>query len=128
MDKYFREALDSYYRYRGTTGWKYPKLQELRKFQEKKGLTYSVLDDVEVREIICGISTTEEIEKFHEWIMEQLLKNQESFDSGVISMDVKDVKVSYYDVLQMAGKVVISKDCWRTDGNKLRERLCLETA
>ena len=38
----------------GPTGWKYPKLQELRKFQEKQGLTYFVLEDVEVREVICG--------------------------------------------------------------------------
>ena len=50
----------------GPPRWKYPKLQELRRFQEKQGLTYSVLDDVEVLEIICGVSTTEEIEKFHE--------------------------------------------------------------
>ena len=32
----------------GPTGWKYTKLEELRKFQEKQGLTYSVLEDVEV--------------------------------------------------------------------------------
>ena len=75
----------------GPTGWKYPKLQELRKFQEKRGLTYSVLEDVEIREVICGVSTTEEIEKFHEWITEQYLKNQENFDSGVISMDMEDL-------------------------------------
>ena len=67
-------------------------LHELRRFQEKQGLPYSVLEDVEVCEIICGISTTEEKEKFHEWITEQHLKNQENFDSGVISMDFEDVK------------------------------------
>ena len=31
-------------------------------------------------------------------------------DSGIISMDVEDVKASYYDVMRMAGKLVISKD------------------
>ena len=54
----------------GPTGWKYPKLQELRRFQKKQGLSYSVLDEVEVREIICGISSAEEIQLFHEWITE----------------------------------------------------------
>ena len=49
----------------GSTGWKYPRLQELRKFQQKRGLTYSVLDDEEVREIICGVSSKDEIQKFH---------------------------------------------------------------
>ena len=32
----------------GSTGWKYPKLEMLRKFQQKLGLTYTVLEDVEV--------------------------------------------------------------------------------
>ena len=31
----------------------YSKFEELRRFQQKQGLTYSVLEDVEVREIIC---------------------------------------------------------------------------
>ena len=51
----------------GPTGWKYPKLEELRKFQQKRGLTYSILEDVEVREIICGVSSTEEIVKNREF-------------------------------------------------------------
>ena len=65
----------------GPTGWKYPKLQELRKFQEKKGLTYSVLEDVGVREIICGVSSIEESKNVHKWIMDRHLKNQENFES-----------------------------------------------
>ena len=59
---------------KGSTGWKYPKLQELRSFQQKQGLTYSVLEDVEVREVICGISSTEEIQKFHEWTTEKCIR------------------------------------------------------
>ena len=92
----------------GSAGWKYPKPKELRSYQENRGLTFSVLDEVEVREIICRVSTQDEIEKLHEWIMEKHLKNQEKFDSGVFSMDVEDVKASYYDVMRMVGKLVIS--------------------
>ena len=122
----------------GSAGWKYPRLQELRKlFQQKEGLTYSALEDVEVKEIICGISSTDKIQKFHEWTTKKHLENQDTFDSGVISMDSEDVKASYYDVMQMAGKDVISRkfhpfqrrlderpvsglmeDCWKqTPGN-----------
>ena len=50
----------------------------------------------------------EEIEKFHEWITEKHLENQDTFDSGVVSMDLEDVKAFYYDVMRMAGKIVIS--------------------
>ena len=105
----------------GPKGWKYPWLQELRKFQLKRGLTYSVLDDVEVREIICGVSSKKEIQKFHKWITEKHLENQDTFDSGVVSMDVEDVKVSYYDVMRTARKIVYpanlnpSSDIWMTD-------------
>ena len=42
--------------------------------------------------------------------MEKHLENQSLFDSGVILMDVEDVKVSYYDVMRMAGKIVISRE------------------
>ena len=68
----------------GSAGWKYPKLKELRSYQENRGLTFSVLEEVEVREIICGVSTQDEIEKFHEWIKEKHLKDQDKFDSGVL--------------------------------------------
>ena len=36
----------------GSTVWKYLRLQELRRFQQKRGLTYSVLEDMEVRDYL----------------------------------------------------------------------------
>ena len=60
--------------------------------------------------MICGVSLVEEIQTFHEWIMEMHLENQNLFDSGVMFMDVEDVKMSCYDVMRMAGKIIISKD------------------
>ena len=41
----------------GSAGWKYPKLKELRSYQDNRGFPFSVLKEVEVREIICGVST-----------------------------------------------------------------------
>ena len=74
----------------GSTGQKYPRLEDLRKYQSNRGLTFSVLEEVEVREKIWGISTKDEIKKFHEWITKKHIKNQDKFDTGVISMDVKE--------------------------------------
>ena len=37
------------------TGWKYPKLQDLNKFQERRGLNYSVIEEVEVQESLEGV-------------------------------------------------------------------------
>ena len=64
----------------GHTGWKYPKIEELRKFQQKQGLTYSVLEDVEVQEIICGVSPNEDIEKFYDVMLmtEKIFISRES--------------------------------------------------
>ena len=41
---------------------------------DNKGLTFSVIKEVEVREIVCGESTVEDIEKFHEWITKNILR------------------------------------------------------
>ena len=38
---------------------------------------------------------------------EKHLENQDEFDTGVISMDVEDVKASYFDIMRMAGEIVI---------------------
>ena len=75
-----------------------------------------------MREIICGISTQDEIEKFHEWITEKHLKNQDKFDSGVLSMDVEDVKASYYDVMRMSGELVISDPGTQISKSKIDDR------
>ena len=62
---------------------------------------------MEVREIICGVSSTKEIIRFHEWVTEKHLENQDSFDTSIISMNVEDVKDSYFNMMRMAGKIVI---------------------
>ena len=42
--------------------------------------------------------------------MEKHLLNQNKFDSGVVLMDVEDVKASYFDVMRMAMNLMISKE------------------
>ena len=100
----------------GLTEWKYPKLQDLKRFQERRGLNYPVINEVEVREIICGISTSEEMQLFHEWIMEEHLLNQSKFDTNIVSTDVEDVKASYYDIMRI---VVIYIYTWNCGEKKL---------
>ena len=85
------------------------------------------------------MSTHEEIEKCHEWITEKHLSNQDEFNTGAISMDMEDVKASYYDIMRMAGEIVISshgtqifkkrvddravpgisEDCWKQTPGKI---------
>ena len=66
-----------------------------------------MLEEIEVRELVCGVSSEEEIAATREWINKMHEKDQNSFSSQVISLDVEDVKVTYYDTLRMAGKLSI---------------------
>ena len=66
-----------------------------------------MLEEIEVRELMCGISSEKEISKTREWIKEMHRMDQEFFGYQVISLDVEDVKVTYYDTLRMAGKLSI---------------------
>ena len=58
-----------------------------------------MLDSIEVREIIMGVSTKEEIQETHNWVTSNYLKDQEKFGSKVVSMNVEDVTASYYDLM-----------------------------
>lgn len=82
---------------------KYPKLEKLELYQEKRGLSLDMLDKIEVQEIVCGVSSKPEIEEIHEWVTKMNKKDQATFGTRVISMDVEDVKVTFYDTLRMAG-------------------------
>ena len=38
-------------------GWKFPKLGDLEKYQTNRGLNLGMLDEIEVRELVCGVSS-----------------------------------------------------------------------
>ena len=54
--------------------------------------------------------------------MEKHLKDQDKFDSAALSMDVEDVKASYYDVMRMAGELVISNPGTQIFKSKIDDR------
>ena len=66
-----------------------------------------MLKEIEVRELVCGVSSEEEIAATREWINRMHAIDQSSFASQVVSLDVEDVKTTYYDTLRMAGKLSI---------------------
>ena len=68
-----------------------------------RGLSYDMLDSIEVREIVMGVSTKEEILETHNWVTSNYFKDQEKFESKVVSMDVEDVTAPYYDLMRMLG-------------------------
>ena len=64
---------------RAGAGWKYPKLEDIESYQNNRGLSWDMLDQIEVRELICGVSSEEEIKDTHHWLKDQYGKDQERF-------------------------------------------------
>ena len=91
-------------------GWKYPRLKDLKKYQSNRGLNLGMLKEIEVRELVCGVSLEEEIVATRDWISKMHEMDQSLFGSQVISIDVEDVKVTYYDTLRMPGKLDIKSE------------------
>ena len=60
-----------------------------------------MLEQIEVREIICGISSSLEILDIHEWITSMYKLDQETFATRIISMDVENVRTTFYDTLRL---------------------------
>ena len=66
-----------------------------------------MLDSIEEREIVIGVSSKEEIIEIHNWVTSNYLKDQEKFGSKVLSMDVEDVTAWYYDLMRMLDRLPI---------------------
>ena len=100
------------YRHKINTGGdsKCMKMYLTRISKSNRGLNLGMLEEIEVRELVCGVSSEEEIAATQEWIFRMHERDQSSFAFQVISMDVEDVKVRYYDTLRMAGKLEIKPE------------------
>ena len=66
-----------------------------------------MLKEIEVRELVCGVSSEEEIATTRKWINRMHANDQSTFASQVVSLGVEDVKTTYYDTLRMAGRLSI---------------------
>ena len=76
-----------------------------------------MLEDVEVREIITGVTKPDEIKSIVKWFWHQHGKDQALFPTKTISMDAEDVQVSLYDCYRLAGKISF------TPGSRLQDSL-----
>ena len=59
----------------------------------------------EVREIVGGVSSPEEIFKTRKWMEDQHAKDKAIRPTSVVSMDVKELRVTHYDWMKMTGEL-----------------------
>ena len=81
--------------------WKYPSSNTIHGIQRDRGLSFQMLKDVEVKEIIAGVSSQEEILEIKLWMQEQHAKDQAILPTRVVSMDLEELHVSHYDWMKM---------------------------
>ena len=86
-------------------GWKYPSSDTFLGIQANPGLSYQMLEDVEVKEIVAGISSPEEILEIRKWMEIQQAKDQAILTMGVVSMDVEEVRITHYDWMSVTGEL-----------------------
>ena len=60
-----------------------------------------MLDDVEVKEIIIGVSSPEEILEIRKWMEAQHAKDQAILQTNVVSMDMEELRITHYDRMRM---------------------------
>ena len=94
-----------------SSGWTYPNPGVLRYYQENRALSLEMLRQVEVREIIVGKSTPEQVIECRKWIQKQYEVDQTVFPTKVIAMDVEEAKLSRYDELRLLGVIPITSKC-----------------
>ena len=64
-----------------------------------------MLEDVEVKEIMAGTSSAEEILEIRKWMEAHQAKDQLILPTKVVSMDVEEVRVTHYDWMKMTGEL-----------------------
>ena len=88
--------------------WRFPRLDLLKGFQKDRGLSYNMLRDCVVKEIVVGKYSPSEIKEISEWMDAMHERDQVSLPCSAISLDVEDQQTSLYDVYRMCGKLEFS--------------------
>ena len=61
-------------------GWKYPSADTIHGIPKNRGVSYQMLGDVKVREVVAGVSSPEEILETRKWMEDQHAKDQAILD------------------------------------------------
>ena len=83
--------------------WKFPPKEEIKFYQRARNVNYKLLDEVQVREIIIGETSVEEIKSITTWMWKQWEKDQRMNPTQIISLDNEEIKCTLYDIYRMAG-------------------------
>ena len=92
------------------TGWKFPTPDLISRASIDRSPSYKMLEDIEVREIIVGVTPPDEVKRIHGWIKHKMSLDRMDFPAEFISMDVEDLRVSSYDWMRMVGELPMDNE------------------
>ena len=90
--------------------WKFPSSDLVRNLQLYRGLGNFMLLEVEVKEIVVGVTSNEKVMKIREWLNSCYFRDEIEYPTGTISMDVETICGTRFDILRMAGAWTYSVD------------------
>ena len=85
--------------------WKLPPREEIKFYQRARGLSYDMLQDVRVEEIVVGESSTREIDDVIKFFWDNWCKDQRMLPTQTCSMDNEEVRLTLYDVYRLSGRI-----------------------
>ena len=85
--------------------WKYPPKEEIKFYQKARSLSYNMLEDVVVKEIVVGVTTEAEIKAVASWMWDQWEKDQRMNPTQIMSLDNEEIQINLYDVYRLAGRI-----------------------
>ena len=85
--------------------WNMPSIEYLSFMQENRGMSLSMLGRITVQEIIVGETSATRIKEIEAWMWDKFKENQEEMPTNVMSLDVEEIQMTYYDELKLSGKL-----------------------
>ena len=90
--------------------WKLPSISLLKKLQDNRSLSYSIIDQCDVKEIVVGESSSEEVREWVDWVISKHDRDTVPLPTTGISLTTLLVDITLRDIHRMAGLIPISGD------------------
>ena len=91
--------------------------------QANRGLSLDMLELVEVRELVVGVTPPEKLKETIAWMWKQYAANQAELSTAVLSLDVEEVPDHLYDEYRLVGTIPHDNDCVELSLEKETEEL-----
>ena len=84
--------------------WDYPSIEEVKRWGDFRGLSIDWMNSVGVKEFIIGVDGKMDMCDMGSWYVHNMERNKSTMPTGVVSLDVKYVPITYFDTLRISSR------------------------